>query len=97
GKREKNQWIIFLKQTRSAAFWSLVWFGLIMMWLKSFWSVILMLLALQIGLVLLMLVRREIDEASTEGESQNLKPTTPKSSLWQKMKYIILHDENRNY
>ena len=97
GKRGKKQWIIFLKQTRSAAFWSLVWFGLIMMWLKSFWSVILMLLALQIGLVLLMLVRREIDEASTEGESQNLKPTTPKSSLWQKMKYIILHDENRNY
>jgi len=97
GKREKKQWIIFLKQTRSAAFWSMVWFGLIMMWLKSFWSVILMLLALQIGLVLLMLVRREIDEASTEGEIQDLKQTTPKSNLWQKMKYIILHDENRNY
>ncbi|HUM97653.1 MAG TPA: patatin-like phospholipase family protein [Chitinophagaceae bacterium] len=97
GKREKKQWIIFLKQTRSAAFWSMVWFGLIMMWLKSFWSVILMLLALQIGLVLLMLVRREIDEASTEGEIQDIKQTTPKSNLWQKMKYIILHDENRNY
>ncbi len=89
GKREKKQWIIFLKQTRSAAFWSMVWFGLIMMWLKSFWSVILMLLALQIGLVLLMLVRREIDEASTEGEIQDIKQTTPKSNLWQKMKYII--------
>ena len=56
-----------------------------------------MLLALQIGLVLLMLVRREIDEASTEGEIQDIKQTTPKSNLWQKMKYIILHDENRNY
>lgn len=97
GKREKKQWIAFLKQTRSASFWALVWFGLLMMWLKSFWSVILMLIALQIGLVLLMLVRREIDEAIHEGEIKDLVQATPKSSLWRKMKFIILNDENRNY
>jgi hypothetical protein len=95
--RSKKQWITFLKKTRRMAFWALVVFGMAMMWLKSFWPVIAMLLALQAGLVLLMIVRRELDEGSTEGEVKIPGKLTPKSGLWKKMKYIVLHDENRNY
>lgn len=97
GNRDKAEWIYFLEQIRRASFWTLIWFGILMMWLKSFWSVVLMLLILQVGLVLLMLVRRELDEAKAEIEKDNAKKITPKSSLWQKAKYIIQHDENRNY
>ncbi|MBS1759294.1 MAG: hypothetical protein JST23_04140 [Bacteroidetes bacterium] len=97
GNRDKKQWIYFLEQTRRASFWTLVWFGIVMMWLKSFWSVVLMLLLLQIGLVLLMLVRRELDEAKETEEKNKKDNITPKSNIWAKAKYIVQHDENRNY
>lgn len=97
GSRDKKQWIYFLEQTRRASFWTLIWFGIMMMWVKSFWSVVLMLIVLQAGLVLLMLVRRELDEAKAETEKNNTAKVTPKSKLWQKAKHIIQHDENRNY
>ncbi len=96
-KRNHKEWERFLVYNRRGTFWLLVWFGVIMMWAKSFWSVIAMLIILQIGLVFLMIIRKELDETSDEGETEGLEDITPKSSLWQRMKYIIWHDENRKY
>lgn len=97
GSRSKEQWIRFLKNTRSAAFWTMAWFSILLMKFRSFPTVIAMLIMLQIGLVLVLLIRRELNEASSEGESKNLVDVTPKSSLWKRIKYNILNDENKKY
>ena len=97
GNRTKQEWIRFLKNTRSAAFWALIWFGIVMMRFKSFGSVIAMLVALQIGLVLLLIVRRDLDEATSEGEPKGLNDITPRSRLWKRIKFNILNDEKGRY
>lgn len=97
GRRNKKEWIFFLQNTRRGVFLLLIWFAVLMMFLKSFASVIAMLLVLQAGLVLLMIVRRELDETSTEEDEKDPIMVTPKSPLWQRMKHIIWYDENRKY
>lgn len=97
GNRTREEWIRFLKNTRNFAFWGLIWFGVFMMYTKSFASIVATLIALQIGLVLLLIVRRDLDEASAEGEIKEKVPVTPRSSLLKRMKHIILYDENQKY
>ncbi|HWR33465.1 MAG TPA: patatin-like phospholipase family protein, partial [Chitinophagaceae bacterium] len=97
GSRSKRQWIGLLKNIRTAAYWIMASFSFIMMKFKSFPTVIVTLIVLQIGLVLVLLIRRELDEASSEGESKNLGDVTPRSSLWKRIKYNILYDENKKY
>ncbi len=96
-KRTVEQWKSFLKYIRRGTFWTLLWLAIITMWAKSFTSVIALLLALQVGLVLLMLVRKDLDEVSTENETPGLENVTPRSGFWKRAKYIIWFDENRKY
>ncbi len=96
-KRNNKQWESFLKITRHTVFWLLVFFAAITMWIKSFTMVVALLAALQIGLVLLMIIRKELDEVSNENITKGFGKVTPESGLWKRMKYIIWYDENRKY
>ncbi|MBI5858025.1 MAG: hypothetical protein HZB42_10320 [Sphingobacteriales bacterium] len=97
GSRSTEQWIRFLKTTRIAAYTTMAWFSIVLMKFKTLGAVIAMLVILQIGLVLVLLIRRELAEISPEGKSKNLDDITPKSGLWKRIKYNILNDENRKY
>jgi len=95
-RRDREQWKNFLKNTRFAFFFFLIWMGMMVVWLKSIGTIILLLVAMQVILVLLMLIRKELDELSGEG-IQSANTTTPHSSLWQRITFIIWHEENKRY
>ncbi len=97
GSRSKQQWIRFLKTTRIAAYTSMAWFSIVMMKFRTLESIIIMLIILQIGLVLVLLIRRELDEATSEGETKSQENITPRSGLWKRIKYNILNDKNKRY
>jgi hypothetical protein len=95
-KRNTSQWKDFLKNTRFAFFFLLIWIGLMVMWLKSFGTIILLLVAMQIILVLLMLIRKELDLLAGEGKA-SANTTTPHSNILKRITFLIWHDENKRY
>ena len=69
--RSKIEWIKFLKKVRRVAHLIIgCWIAGVFL-TKSFWSLVSLLIVLQIGLVLLLIVRRELDEAESEKRTIN--------------------------
>jgi hypothetical protein len=95
--RNKTDWIKFLRRVRRIAFLVIsCWIAGVIL-TKSFWSLVSFLIILQIGLVLLLIVRRELDEAEAEKKSANPQQVNRHSGFWKKLIYIVRHDENPNY
>ena len=95
--RSKKNWIKFLKKVRMVAHFTLVCWITGAVITKSFWSIVSLLIIFQVGLVLLLIVRRELDEAESEKKSTNPKNVNAHSKFWKKFRYIVKHDENPNY
>ena len=95
--RTKPDWLKFLKTTRKITHGILItWIAAVML-TKYFWGLISLLIVLQIGLVLLLIIRRELDEAESHDNIPKPKKTNQGFGFWKKARYIILHDENPNY
>jgi hypothetical protein len=99
-KMSKQRWLQFLHQVRLSAYVILASSILSAVLIKTFASLILFLLGLQVGLVLLLILRREIDAANktdTIPGPGNGSVITPRSPVWKKMRFIIWHKEDREY
>jgi len=99
GQKTRNQkdWIKFLKKVRSIArFIMIAWIiGAILT--KSFISIVSLLIIFQIGLVLLLIIRTELDEAEAEKKSPNPENINSQSKFWKKFRYLVRHDEDPTF
>lgn len=99
-KMSKKQWLIFLKNTRITAYAILVASIISVVIIKEFSTLIIFLLSLQVGLVLLLILRREIDAANKIdeiGEEEHSPVISQRSSLVKRLRYILRHKEDRQY
>lgn len=96
-ERTSEGWVKFLKRTRMAAHGILLSSITVVIFFNSFWWVVGLLLVLQVALVLLLIVRRELDVAESIHAPESKHHVTRHSSLLQRIRYIIVHDENPNY
>jgi len=96
----KKKWLFFLRSTRFTAYAILGASILSVVFIKTFWTLIIFLLSLQVGLVLLLILRREIDTANQIdeiGESEDKPLVSSRSGVLKKLRYIISHKEDRQY
>jgi hypothetical protein len=97
----KQKWLAFLHNVRLSTYIILGSSIVSAVVIKSFASVVLFLLGLQVGLVLLLILRREIDAANKvyeiPGTGAGGSIVTTRSRLFRKMRYIIWHKEDREY
>lgn len=96
----KARWLQFLMSVRLTTYVILGSSILFAVLFKTFASLILFLLGLQVGLVLLLILRKEIDKANKIEELPQPSPAstiTPRSATWRKMRYIIRYKEDRQY
>lgn len=96
----KKKWVQLLKSIRYSAYVILGCSILVATILKTFSSLIFFLLTLQVGLVLLLIVRRELDTARKIDELPTPAPAsgvTRRSGTFKKIKYIVRFEEDRQY
>lgn len=106
--RSNDEWLIFLQRTRTVAYivqagWMIAAISVTALHkpLLSFWTLTSLLIILQLGMVLLLLIRREISEAKEEKDEDEEGPVThevsPRASTWKKLRYIVTRDQDRMY
>ncbi|HEX7846256.1 MAG TPA: patatin-like phospholipase family protein [Chitinophagaceae bacterium] len=105
--RSKEAWLRFLERIRTTAYtvmllWVIATISVTSLHkpLLSFWILTSLLLIIQTGMVLLLLIRREISEARSlpaDDEAGPVSEISPKSRLWKKFKYIITRENDRLY
>src|SRR5882724_4174440 len=100
--QQKNQtianWVSFLKRIRLRTYIILVICVIAVVMIKTRLSLVVLLLGLQVGLVLLLMLRRELDEAKKEkGDDTDKVNVTPASATWKKIMYIVTRKEDRQY
>jgi hypothetical protein len=100
--KEKQDWFRFLTRARMIAISSLIACTITVMFVRNFWGLVVYLIILQMGLVLLLILRREITEA--KGNTVNylsLKRNDPGVSItspaWKKVWHIIGKDDDDRY
>jgi hypothetical protein len=99
-KKTKDRWLYFLRNVRFTTYCILSASIFSAVIIKSFASLILFLLGLQVGLVLLLILRREIDAANKNTSivpTDDGSPVTPRSRIWKKLRYVIRFKEDRQY
>ncbi len=96
-ERTSEGWVKFLKRVRMVAHTVLLIAISVVIKIHTYWWVIGLLLVLQLALVLLLIVRRELDVAESIRVPENKQHVTRHSSLIRRLQYIIVHDENPNY
>jgi hypothetical protein len=96
----KKKWLQFLRSIRLTAYVILAASIGLAVFFKTFASLIFFLLTLQVGLVLLLILRREIDAAlklDEVAEPVLESNVTPRSSTWKKIRFILRYKEDRQY
>ena len=100
--KQQQDWLKFLKRARLINHIVLIAAILAVMMIRNFWGLVAFLIVLQMGLVLMLILRREIIEA--RGETINYMSlnnaeteVTIGSSIWQKILYIVIRDDDDQY
>ena len=96
----KENWMKFLENVRIITYTVLISWIICVVIMKSFWALISLLIVLQVGLVLLLILRREIVEArNNAAPARNPNPhhITPRSRIWKKVRHIVTDDEDKMY
>jgi predicted acylesterase/phospholipase RssA len=100
--KEKKDWLRFLERARLINNGTLITAIITVMFVRNFWGLVVFLVILQMGLVLLLILRREITEA--KGETVNYislkrkaSDVTIRSSVWKKIRYIVTCDDDDKY
>jgi len=100
--KTKKDWLKFLNRARIITHSSLVVSIITIFVVRNFWGLVIFLIVLQMGLILLLILRREITEA--KGETINyfspkrIDPdVSPRSSILKKIRYIIANDDDKRY
>ena len=96
----KQRWLSFLQSVRITAYSILAASILSVVIIKTFDTLMIFLLSLQVGLVLLLILRKEIDAAhkiDEIGEETAPPAISPRSGVFKKVRYILRHKEDRQY
>jgi predicted acylesterase/phospholipase RssA len=100
--RQKSDWLKFLLRFRLITYSVLIAAILSVMIVRNFWGLVVFLVILQMGLVLLLILRRDITEARGEtvnyySPKRNDPSITTGSPLFRKMRHIIVNDDDDRY
>jgi Patatin-like phospholipase len=100
--KEKKDWLKFLLRARIVTNSLLVASIITVMLVRNFWGLVLFLIVLQMALVLLLILRREISEAKGDtvnyfSPRRNDPDVTIRSSIPKKIRYIIANDDDDRY
>ena len=98
-KANNIEWLKYLRRIRAATFIVLgVWVSAVIL-IKSFGSLISLLIGWQVGLVLLLMVRREMIETKKKIDNIKTEPVVirPPFRFWKKLWHIASDKEERTY
>jgi hypothetical protein len=100
--KEKKDWLKFLSRARLVTNSVLIASIITVMLVRNFWGLVVFLILLQMGLVLLLILRREISEAKGDtvnyfSPKRNDPDITIRSSILKKIRYIIANDDDDRY
>ncbi len=98
--RTRENWLHFLKRVRTMTYRVLIAWFILAVALNNFASLISLLLALQAGLVLLLILGREITIEKSDAVSvtnPNPHGITPQSRIWKKIKHMVTDEEDKLY
>ncbi len=101
-RNDRKSWLRFLLRTRIVTYSFLAISIITVILIRNFWGLVGFLIILQMGLVFLLILRRDITEA-TGGtvnyfSSKRIDPTiTQKSRWWKKLWHIVANDDDDRY
>jgi Patatin-like phospholipase len=100
--KEKKDWLKFLNRARLVTNSTLVTAIVTVMLVRNFWGLVVFLIVLQMGLVLLLILRREITEAKGDtvnyfSPRRNDPDISLLSPIWKKIRYIVVKDDDDRY
>src|SRR5258705_3360444 len=100
--KEKTDWLRFLTRARRIILGLLLSATIAVMIVRNFWGLVVFLVILQAGLVLLLILRRDITEAegltvNYYSPKRNDPGVTVRSPLWKKIWYIVTKDDDDRY
>ncbi|MFI5129335.1 MAG: patatin-like phospholipase family protein [Chitinophagales bacterium] len=100
--KKKTDWLRFLKKARRITIALLITSTIAVMIIRNFWGLVAYLVILQMGLVLSLILRREITEAKGEtvnyfSPKRNDPGTTLLSPIWKKIRHIVTKDDDDRY
>src|SRR5258706_723338 len=100
--KEMKDWLKFLRKARYITISFLVTATITVMFVRNFWGLAVYLVILQMGLVLVLILRREITEAKGEtvnyfSPRRNDPDISILSPIWKKMWYIVTRDDDDRY
>jgi hypothetical protein len=101
-KNKKKDWLKFLLKARLITYSLLITAVITVMIVRNFWGLVVFLVLLQMGLVLSLILRRDITEARGEtvnyiSPKRNNPSISPRSSIWKKMHHIVANDDDDRY